>query len=412
MSVEVEVDPKRVQQLILELGAIGAVDETGVTRLAYSPEWKEAAERVTSWFADADLSPRIDAVGNVWGRIEGTEPGPVIATGSHLDSQVLGGRYDGALGVIAGFVALDALQRAYGRPKHTLECVGFCEEESSRFAGAGYWGSRAIVGKATEEDAEQIVGFDAVTIADAMRSVGLDPARTAEARRDDIESFLELHIEQGPILEQQGQAVAVVDVITGIRQYIITLDGEQNHAGAFPMDLRRDPMAAFAEIAATAIDTAHRRGRPAVTTVGRVVTVPNGTAIIPSRVTFSLDVRHPDQDAFLELCRVQERIVTEIAERRGIRIEMTVGNHHDACAADAGLVDTLVRATHEIGSPSNRMHSGAGHDSQQMAEIAKMAMIFVRSKDGRSHAPEEFSSIEDIVVGIRVLAAALYELAY
>jgi allantoate deiminase len=256
------------------------------------------------------------------------------------------------------------------------------------------------------------VAFSGETIEEAMREVGLDPARIPEARRNDIEHFIELHIEQGPILEQAGIPVAVVDAITGIRHYRAEIRGTQNHAGAFPMDLRRDPMAGFAEIASGLINTAHRVGRPAVTTVGRAVVEPNFPGIIPAKVEFTIDARHPNAGERRRLYTVHEAMMREVADRRGLEIDWQVMIDHEPSPSDPELVAMLNRVAREQEVPVITMASGAGHDSQQMASIAKVAMIFVRSKDGRSHTPDEFSSIDDIVAGIKVLAAGLRELAY
>ncbi|MGN6550399.1 MAG: hydantoinase/carbamoylase family amidase, partial [Pararhizobium sp.] len=332
--------------------------------------------------------------------------------GSHIDSQAPGGRYDGALGALSALIALRALKQQFGQPKRTLEAVAFCEEESSRFPSANYWGSRAITGRISPTDPDNTIAFTGETMSDAMRAIGLDPANIPRARRDDIDSFIELHIEQGPILEQENLPVAIVDAITGIRHYNVRLKGTQNHAGGFPMDIRRDPMAGFAEIASGVVNTAHRMGRPAVTTVGRAVVQPNYPAIIPASVEFSIDARHPNPEKRKALYAAHEGLMREVAARRGLEIEWDIQINHEPSPSDPAIVDTLQWMAREQGVPTLTMASGAGHDSQQMAAIAKVAMIFVRSKDGRSHTPDEFSSIEDIVEGIRVLAAGLHALAY
>jgi len=333
-------------------------------------------------------------------------------SGSHLDTQRPGGRYDGALGALAGLIALRTLAKTFGRPRRTLEAVALCEEEGSRFPSANFWGSRAITGRMAPGDAERLEGYDGETMADAMAAVGLDPARIAEARRSDIDSFVELHIEQGPVLEQAGLPVAIVNAITGIRHYAVTLTGEQNHAGAFPMDMRRDPMAGFAEIASGIINTAHRMGRPAVTTVGRVVVDPNYPAVVPRSVSFTVDARHPDPAQREVLYGRHEALIREVAERRDLTVEISRQIDHAPCICDPDLVALFQRAARGQDVPFTTIPSGAGHDSQQMAHIAKVVMIFVRSAGGRSHTPEEFSSIPDIVAGIRTLAAGLHELAY
>lgn len=411
-QTEISIDPAFVEQLILRMAAHGSDGGTGVSRTVYSPEWTAASQLYAQWCTEAGLETWMDAVGNVWGRLAGEQPGKSIVSGSHIDSQTPGGRYDGILGALSALIAIRALKEQFGEPRRNIECVAFCEEESSRFPSANFWGSRAITGRIGPTDPDRTIGFGGETIAEAMRQVGLDPARIPDARREDIGAFLELHIEQGPILEHANLPVAVVTGITGIRHYQVELRGTQNHAGAFPMDLRRDPMAGFAEIASGVVNTAHRWGRPAVTTVGRVVAKPNATAVIPDRVTFTVDARHPDQDMCGKLYDTHETMMREVAARRNLGVDWKVMIDHPAVPSDPELVELLVDAAATQHVPVMRMASGAGHDSQQMALIAPMAMIFVRSKDGRSHTPDEYSSIEDIVAGIKVLAAGLHRLAY
>lgn len=412
MTEKIKIDAELVRKYVFDLAEFGKVGESGVTRLVYSPEWVSATRQYAEWCEQSGLSVHHDAVGNVWGKLEGKEPGKSIVSGSHIDSQAPGGRYDGALGALSALIALRALKEQFGQPRRTLEAVAFCEEESSRFPSANYWGSRAITGRISASDPDNTIAFTGETMSEAMRAIGLDPARIPEARRDDIDTFIELHIEQGPILEQAGLAVAVVDAITGIRHYRVKLQGTQNHAGGFPMDIRRDPMAGFAEIASGVVDTAHRMGRPAVTTVGRVVAHPNFTAIIPASVEFSIDARHPRADKRDRLYAMHEGMMREVAARRDLEIEWETQINHDPTPSDPAVVSMLERVAAEQGVKTLTMASGAGHDSQQMAALAKVAMIFVRSKDGRSHTPDEFSSIEDIVEGIKVLAAGLHALAY
>ncbi len=406
------IDPQLVESMIMEIGAIGAHSGTGVWRTVYSPEWVKANDLYARWCDEAGLTVSRDAVGNVWGRLEGSEGGKSIVSGSHMDTQKPGGRYDGTLGALSALIALKVLKATYGQPKRTLEAVSLCEEEGSRFPGANFWGSRAITGAIAADDPDSTKGFDGETIAEAMREVGLDPAAIPSARRDDIGAFVELHIEQGPILEHADLPVAIVNAITGLRHYEVTLRGEQNHAGAFPMDLRRDPMAGFAEIATGVINTAHRMGRPAVTTVGRAQVYPNGPAVVPREVKFTVDCRHPDPKARLQMYALHEALMREVAARRGLEIEWTIHMNKEPCLSDPALVRTFQESAVELGIPYMTMASGAGHDTQQMAKIAGAVMIFVRSEGGRSHTPEEFSTIEDIVEGIRVLTAGLYKLAY
>ncbi|MDA9865063.1 Zn-dependent hydrolase [bacterium] len=407
-----ELDAQRIENMILKLGAIGAHSGTGVWRTAFSPEWVAAQDMVAGWSRDAGLDVRYDAAGSLWARAEGTEAGKSIVSGSHIDSQCPGGRYDGALGVLSALIAISALKEKFGSPRNSLEMVSFCEEEGSRFPNAGFWGSRAVVGQATVEDCETILEASGGSIGAAMSDIGFDPARISEVVRNDIGAFIELHIEQGPILEDADLPVAVVNAITHIRQTKVTLTGVSNHAGAFPMDIRCDPMAGFAEVVTSVLDHAHALGRPAVTTVGQCVVDPNGPAIIPRAVTFTIDARHPDPKAATSLYETHKKILADVCTRRGLTYQTQVMIDHPACLSDPDLLAALDAAAQAAEVPTMHMASGAGHDAQQMATICPIAMVFVRSKDGRSHTPEEFSTLDDIVAGIKVLAGALYKLAY
>lgn len=408
----IDIDAGLVERHLLELARHGAHGETGVWRTVYSPEWVAAQDEVARWFANAGLDVRRDAVGNVWGRLAGDREGPVIASGSHIDSQTPGGRYDGALGVIGALVALRTLRERFGRPRRTIEAVSLCEEEASRFHAANFWGSRAVIGSIKPDEPERIRDADGVSIAEAMRAVGLDPGRIPEAARDDVETWIELHIEQGPVLEAAGLPAGVVDAITGIRHYVVQLAGRSDHAGARPMEGRLDPMAGFAEIVSAVIGVALDLGPPAVTTVGRAQVEPNLPAAVPDRVTFTVDSRHPDPDVLEEQHARQEHLMRSIAERRGLEISWSTPIDLPPCLCDPAVVAALERAAREQDVPFRRMHSGAGHDTQNIARIAKVAMVFARSKDGRSHTPAEFTAAADAAAATRVLAAALHELAY
>ena len=398
--------------MILALARHGAHGETGVWRTAYSPEWVAAQTQVEQWLADAGLEVRRDAVGNVWGRQEGTEPGPVVATGSHVDSQTPGGRYDGALGIVAAVAAVRSLKEEHGRPRRTLEVVSLCEEEGSRFRTAGFWGSRAITGETRREHLAEVRDDEGVPIGEAMAAVGLDPERFADARRDDIDTWVELHIEQGPRLEEHGLPVGVVTGITGIRHTLVELRGRSDHAGARPMAGRRDPMPAMAEIVLGVIGNALELGAPAVTTVGRMAVEPNLPAAVPDLVRFTVDARHPDAGAQRRLLELHEATMRTVAAKRGVDRSTQVLLDLPPVPCDPGVVATFEAAAADLAIPAMRMHSGAGHDTQRFATIARTAMVFVRSKDGRSHTPDEYTSAEDAVDGIRVLAEGLRRLAY
>jgi allantoate deiminase len=412
VSSDFSIDPTLVEDHIMTMARYGAHGETGVWRPVYSQAWFDAQDQIAAWGEEAGLLMSRDAVGNVWGRLEGSEGGKTILSGSHIDSQLPGGRYDGVLGVLSALVAMRYLKQHFGTPKRTLEFVSFCEEESSRFPQARHWGSRAVAGAISPEDLEAVISYDGEPMSQVMRDVGFDPDRIHQAKRDDIDIFVELHIEQGPILEEHELPVAVVSGITGIRHYHIDLHGRADHAGARPMDLRRDPMAGAAEIISTAVDTAHRMGRPAVTTSGMMKVEPNAPAIVPERVHFTIDARHPDPDQRELLYQRHEAMFREVAARRGLDISWTIGAEQPPRPSDPELVQLFQDVAGELDVPFLTMQSGAVHDANRMADLSRMVMLFVQSKDGRSHTPEEFTSVEHAVAGIRVLAAGLHRLAY
>jgi allantoate deiminase len=412
VATVITIDPEIVEQHIMEMARFGACSETGVCRQVYSPEWVAAQERIMSWCRDAGLAVRQDAVGSVWARLEGSEPGPSIATGSHIDSQMPGGRYDGVLGVIAAVIALRTLKERFGTPRRTLEAVSFCEEEGSRFPATNWWGSRAVTAAIGPNEPHEIVSASGETIAQAMQAVGLDPARIPEAARTDIDTFVELHIEQGPILEHEGLPVGVVKGIPGIRHYLVELEGRTDHAGGVPMDMRRDAMAAAAEIITRAVEKARSWGRPAVTTTGRIHVEPNLSAAIPGKVTFTIDARHPETAKVQELWANHEALIQSVARKHDVEASWSLLVDHPPCPSDPGLIDLLELTATEQGIPFLSMYSGGGHDTQQMGLMAKVAMIFVQSRGGRSHTPDEYTAPEHAAAGIQVLMAALHRLAY
>ena len=407
----VPVDPAELQAHIDELGEIGKHPEAGLYRALYTDSWAEAMALLERWLRQAGLETRRDAVGNLFGRLPGTESARVVMTGSHVDTVKQGGKYDGALGIHAALAAVKALHQAHGRPKKTLEVVAFCEEEGSRFPN-NFWGSRAVCGLIEPGEVERAVDADGCSLAEAMRAHGLDPARVAEARRGDLDAFLELHIEQGRVLESEGYPLGVVNTITGLRHLRVTVGGRQDHAGATPMDLRIDPMAGAAEMIHRLTAAAADLGRPAVATVGSIGASPGAVNIVPARVTFTVDARSPKPDQLRTLLGTVDRILRDVAQQRGLSLQVEVLGEHRPVPLNPDLRRLLEETAAQLGLRTLEMPSGAGHDSQIMAEGVPAAMLFVPSQDGKSHRPDEYTPLEQIVPGVQVLAGALHRLAY
>lgn len=396
------IDGGLIEQRLDELYAIGAEPGGGVYRPLYGAAWAAAVERVERWMQDAHLKTRRDAVGNVWGRSEGTERGKSIVTGSHIDTVRHGGRLDGALGIVAGLTAVEALLSENGKPKRPLEVVAICEEEGSRFS-TNFWGSRAIIGAIDRVDPE---------IAAAMRERGFDPATVATAARDDIDTFVELHIEQGAVLEASGQPLAVVSAIVGTAHLELTLTGRADHAGTTPMDLRRDALAGAAAMIQAIESMARSLGKPAVATVGKLHAEPDQINVVPGRVVFTVDLRHSDLGARRALAERVRSLCATIASERGLRIDIRTLQERAPVPMHADVRATLAQAAKDCGVQATALVSGAGHDAQVLAARCKVGMLFVPSIGGRSHCPEETTRPEHLELGTRVLLRALELLAY
>ncbi len=404
------IDRDRILRYVEEIGHCGALAAGGVFRPVYSRPWAGARAQVARWMRDAGLDVREDAVGNLFGRLAGGERGAVL-TGSHIDTVDHGGKYDGVLGCVAGLVAVHALSRAFGPPRKSVEVVVTCEEEGSRFPGR-MWGSRAMLGSIAPAETAGLVDADGVSIGQAMRDAGYDPAAIGTAVRHDIEAFLELHIEQGKILESARVPVGIVTAITGITQLLVRVDGRADHAGTTPMDLRRDALLGFADMVLGIHAAASREGRPAVATVGRATVVPGAPNIVPGRVEFTVDIRHPDPAVRAAMTRAVETVCREAGERRALGVEHRVLAEIPEAPLDRELVRLLEETARRQRIPYQLMVSGAGHDAQVLSRRFRAGMIFVPSREGRSHSPAEFTALEDIVPGVEVLVAGLHRLAY
>jgi allantoate deiminase len=406
-----EIDAATLERHIDELGAIGTRPEGGLYRGVYTPSWTEARALVRAWLEEVGLASREDAVGNVFGRLDGTESQRVVLSGSHVDTVKQGGKYDGALGIHAAIAAIAALRAAYGPPKKALEVYVGCEEEGSRFH-CNFWGARAMTGEIGPHEVDTLHDEDGTTIGDAMRACGLDPAAVGSARRDDLDAFVELHIEQGRILDDERQDIGVVQTITGMRHLLVRLTGRQDHAGTTPMDLRRDALAGAAEMMTRVTEAAAGMGRPAVATVGTLALTPGAVNVVPGTCTFTIDTRHADAHKRRQLVAAIDDILREVATQRGLELDVQGLMDHDPVPMAQSLRDVITTSAQNLRLRHLAMPSGAGHDSQIMAGRYPTGMIFVPSVDGRSHCPEEYTELERIVPGVQVLARTLHELAY
>jgi allantoate deiminase len=381
-----------------------ASDAEGVlTRLTLSPAHARAAAMVKRWMEAAGLSVRIDGVGNVVGRREGAQPdAKTLIIGSHIDTVRNAGSFDGNLGVVLGIEACARLHADAKALPYAIEVVAFGDEEGVRFP-TSLTGSRALAGTFDPASLES-KDEKGVSRRDALLAFGADPSRIAEEARDPARTlgYIELHIEQGPVLEANKLALGLVTAINGGSRGEIVIEGAAGHAGTLPMNMRRDALAAAAEIV-LAIEAIGRKGVELVATVGRIE-VPNGAVnVVPGRARMSIDVRSPRDEERLravEDIRVQ---VARIATERGVKAELNITYDMPAAPCDKALSTAFARSFERLDHPLFRLPSGAGHDAMSFRGRIPQAMVFVRCRGGVSHRPEEFASQADIGAALDVL---------
>jgi allantoate deiminase len=374
----------------------------GLTRVYLSPEQRAASTLVLRWMADAGMQVRLDAIGNVVGRYEGDRAGlPCLLLGSHLDTVRDAGKYDGMLGVITAIECVGALHAQRRRLPFAIEVVGFADEEGVRF-NVTLLGSRAVAGSFDRSNLERS-DRDGLAMRDAMRAFGLDPEAIgkAERGREELLAYVELHIEQGPVLEQEGLPVGVVTAINGGNRLAIELTGTAGHAGTVPMHLRRDALAAAAECV-LAVERIASSDRELVGTVGKIEAAPGAINVIPGRVRFSVDVRAPTDSQRERALGEIRAAIADIAHRRKVALDVQPVWDAKTTPCAPWLQEQIVAAVAGEGVTPRRLPSGAGHDGMAISAIADIGMLFVRCKGGISHNPAEAISEEDAGVAARV----------
>jgi len=389
---------------------IGKQDNGGITRLPFSEEERAVKELAAAFMQEAGLTVREDAAGNLIGRKEGKHPeAPVIMVGSHLDTVVNGGGFDGALGVLAGIEALHSMNERGIWTDHPIEVVAFTNEETTRFPNAMI-GSRGMTGALTEADLQQKDG-QGTTLQQAMRHAGYDPEAIPQAIRTEgeIKAYVELHIEQGKILEARGLSVGVVEAIYSQLGDKFILEGESGHAGTTPMQLRNDALMAAAEVMGAIEQEARMAGN--VATIGQLRVFPGGLNIIPGKVEFTLDLRHTGDEARDAFERKLIGLAERICEQRGIKLTVHNLFRNSGAPCEGWIREAIGAACSSAGLEAYELISGAGHDAMHMQKLCPIGMIFVRSRNGLSHNPEEYSSPEDCGDGAEVLCRTLLKLS-
>lgn len=406
------MDRAWVQETLDGIGRFGK-GERGYSRLVFG----EAEWAATDYFAErmrgAGLAVRMDAFGNLVGRLEGSDPAaPAVATGSHLDTVPEGGNFDGVVGSVAGLGAVMRLV-ARGRCRHPLEVIVFRGEESSRF-GIHTMGSKAMSGIATLEGWRKLADRSGTTLAQALAVGGLDLERLPAAvrRPGELRAFVEVHIEQCFVLEQAGIPIGVVEAIAAPIRLKVGVEGIASHSGATPMGKRRDALVTASKLVLAVEAEAKRRAdRRVVGTVGILTVQPGALNVVPGRAELWVDIRGIDAASLGEAAEAFTAAAQRIAAEEGTQVRVEVVSRDEPVPMDPGVIDTIEAACRRLALPHQRMPSGAGHDAMNMARIAPAGMIFIPCRGGVSHNPEEHAATEDIVRGMDVLTETLSELA-
>lgn len=378
------------------------------TRRPFTEQFKQGRQWLQERMEAAGLAVTLDAAGNLVGRRAGSQNLPPLLIGSHTDTVAGGGRFDGVIGVLGGLEVARCLQELGISLRHPLEVVDFLAEEPTDF-GVSTVGSRGMSGNLT---AEMLAKTDATgrTLGEALTDLGgrIDEIPAEVRKAGDIAAYLEMHIEQGPVLAQQGISLAAVTGIAGIRRFTVEVQGEANHAGTTPMALRKDALVAAAQLVVDA-EAIFCSESPAVGTVGRLSLSPNMANVVPGRVEFVAEMRSIDPPIIERMGQALQQRAAEIAARRGVAITVKLLTDATPVQADPRLLEVTIQACRQAAPDALVLPSGAGHDGMQIATIAPIGMIFVPSKDGKSHCPEEWTGIEDIALGVQALARALVE---
>ncbi|WP_442598740.1 Zn-dependent hydrolase [Neobacillus sp. D3-1R] len=391
-----------IEEHIEAISQFTATPGKGTTRLTYSQEDLQARNYLKEKMKEYGLQVREDGLGNIFGKLEGTlEDSPSVLIGSHFDSVPNGGSYDGPAGVVAA-LEVAALFRKNGlKPKYPLEVIAMIEEEGSRFGG-GLMGSRGITGLLSEEDFFNLKDKDGISTAQAMAKIGLDSSLPKKRDPKTMKAFLELHIEQGPILEEKQIPIGIVEAIVGLTQLEVTVEGQAGHAGTTPMDRRSDALVTAAKIIAQIPEMAIEEGEGTVMTTGRLNVFPNGANVIPDKVVFTVDLRSGKEEHVQNVLKKVYSLI-ESYSGNGIQTKTEQLLYIQPKGMNPDIISLFKQKSSELGIQSCSINSGAGHDAMVLSDFTDVGMLFIPSKNGLSHCPEEWSDSRDLANAVQIL---------
>ena len=406
---DLRIDVDRLLGRLAELAEIGAIEGThGCARLALTDEDRAGRDLVVTWMRDLGLEVTVDGIGNVVGVMPDAAGRAPVMCGSHIDTVRTGGRYDGNLGVLAGLEVIETVQAGGVTPARPLAVAFFTDEEGSRFP-PDMLGSLVYVGGMALEEALDIEGIDGARVGDELERI--DYAGPAPVPGRVPHAFVELHVEQGPVLEAEGVTVGAVDSVQGISWQEVTITGQSNHAGTTPMTMRRDPGVVAARVAGFARELATELGAPQVATVGRLELRPNLVNVVPAEAVLTVDLRNTDESVLQEAEARMAAFVESAAAAEGCTVHTRSLARFEPVLFDPGVVELVERQAKELGHSVMRMPSGAGHDAQMLARVCPTAMVFTPSEQGLSHNPAEYTAPADLQAGADVLLQVMLALA-
>lgn len=407
-----QINPTRLQQHFEAMNLIGKIGETGTNRPAHSADEKKAFELAASWMQEAGMKTKIDNFGNLIGRLEGKDSSlPVLMMGSHLDSQPYGGRFDGVAGVLCAIEVAMTLKENNIIPNRSIEIISFADEEGWRF-NKGLFGSRGILGKLEEGDLAR-KDKDGITREQALKDFGCDITKFKEDeyKPGSIFCFLELHIEQGPVLDVANKPIAVVSGISGPLWWTLKLKGMAGHAGSVPMHLRKDAMLGAAEIIVALNQIATQiPNAPTVGTVGTLNVFPASRNIIAEEITMTIDLRDIDLERRNKYEQQLRNKINEVAKKHQLAYEISEDTNSEPRYCADWIKEIIHNECNKLNLDAPEIMSGPFHDSLPLSYATDYGMIFIRSKDGISHNPLEYSSYEDLALGTNVLLGTVLEI--
>lgn len=403
-----EINGGRLMRRLRELAEIGPIDGGGVSRLALTDADKGGRDLVVTWMRDLGLEVSIDAIGNVVATGQGRTDGPPVMTGSHIDTVATGGIYDGNLGVLSGLEVIETLAERGIVTDRPLAVAFFTNEEGARFP-PDMMGSLCYVGGMTVEEAMSTASADGAVVGDELERIGYRGPLPCPGPAP--HAFVEYHIEQGPVLEEEGVAIGAVEGVQGISWTEVTIEGQSNHAGTTPMRLRRDAGLAAGEVAVAVRRIASELGGDQVGTVGSIRLHPSLVNVVAARAVVTVDLRNTDEQALQEAERRLAAELDRLAEAEVVTVTTRSTARFEPVVFDPAVVDLVAATAADMGLSVRRMPSGAGHDAQMMARVCPTGMVFVPSVKGISHNPAEHTEPEDLVAGANVLLRTLVKLA-